>query len=142
MVKTLLSLSFNRLAVAIIILAEVAVMKLAGTQRVDFHIDEIYSYVIANSYQTPTIGGATWLQGDWVSGEELVGLLEVQPGEQLDFATAYINTARDAHPPLYYWFLHAASALMPSTFTYWTGVGLNIVLFAASGVLLYLICST
>lgn len=134
-----ISRNLNKFTVAAIILMQLAVMILAGTQRVDFHIDEIYSYVIANSSQAPTLGEATWLQGNWVSGEKFVDLLEVQPGEQLDFTAAYDNTAQDAHPPMYYWLLHAASAIAPSTFTHWTGVGLNIAVFVASGVLLYLI---
>lgn len=128
------------LALALVVALQCALFVVAGTQREDFHIDEVYSYVIANSTKADRISHADWLLDTWVSGEDFDELVSVQPGEELDFAAAYNNTALDSHPPLYYWALHAACSLVPGVFTAWAGLAINILFFAVGQVFLYLIC--
>ena len=36
----------------VILIAQTAVMATVGFQKKDYHIDEIYSYIISNSYDT------------------------------------------------------------------------------------------
>lgn len=119
---------------------QVGLMIYLGTQKQEFHIDEIYSYVFSNSTKAEDFSFADWLLGDWTSGSGFDELTTVQPGEQLRLDAPYYNTALDCHPPVYYWMLHIVCSVVPNTFTKWTGLGLNIGLFALTQVFVYL-CS-
>lgn len=127
------------IAFCAIVTLQAAVLIACATQKVDFHIDEIYSYVISNSSDADRFSHVSWLQGQWVSGSDFDKVTTVQTGYQLDFAAAYNNTATDCHPPLYYWALHAVCSLVPGQFSKWTGIGLNIALFVLCQVFIFLV---
>lgn len=127
------------LAFCVIVVLQTVVLLICAMQKVDFHIDEIYSYVISNSSDADRFSHVSWLQGQWVSGSDFDKVTTVQPGDQLDFAAAYNNTATDCHPPLYYWALHAVCSLVPGQFSKWTGIGLNIALFVICQVFILLV---
>lgn len=133
----------NKKSVTLLFLVVVAlqtvVLVFAAMQKTDFHIDEIYSYVISNSSDADRFSHVFWLQDQWVAGSDFDKVTTVQDGNQFDFAAAYRNTSTDCHPPLYYWFLHAVCALVPGSFTKWTGIGLNIGLFLVCQILIYLV---
>lgn len=122
-----------------IVAIQILVLAIAAIQKTDFHIDEIYSYVISNNTYADRFSHVSWLQDQWVTGSDFDKNTTVQDGHQLDFAAAYNNTATDCHPPLYYWLLHAVCALFPGVFTKWTGIGLNIALFVLCQILILLI---
>lgn len=127
------------LAFAIIVALQVIVLICAASLKADLHIDEVYSYVISNSAEADRFSNVPGLQNQWVSGSDFDKVTTVQDGDQLDFVAAYNNTSTDCHPPMYYWALHAVCSLFPGLFSKWTGIGLNIVLFIACQVLIYLI---
>ena len=53
----------------------------------------------------------------------------------------YENQKNDVHPPFYYLLLKIAASFTIDSFTKWTGIILNIVIFVFSSIFIYLICS-
>ncbi len=98
--------------------------------------DEVLSYTIANS----TKGGFINLSpGKIYSGEELYAYTYVEKGQEFDYRSVIANHKVDAHPPLYGLILHTICSIWSGSFSKWFGLGINLVLFAALLVLLYLL---
>lgn len=127
------------LRVAAILFLQIALLVFVSGRKQEFHIDEIYSYVISNSYDTDRVSNAENLWETWASGEEYRALTTVQPGEQFAYGTVYRNTSTDCHPPLYYWMLHTLCSFFPNQFSKWFGLGLNIGLFVIAGFVIFLL---
>ena len=105
-----------------------------------YFLDEIYSYGLANSYFAPFLrdvfGGD--LTGRVVSSQDLFDYVAVTGGQDaFSFASVYYNQTQDVHPPLFYWLMNVVSSFAPGTFSKWTGLGLNLVFFLVTLVLLY-----
>ena len=101
-------------------------------------IDEIFTYGLSNSHYAPFLGD---IHGDLdntvLTREELLDYLVVGPEERFDFASVYYNQTRDVHPPLYYWLLNAVCSLTPGSFSLWSGLILDLLLYLLTAVLLY-----
>ena len=129
----------QRLLASVILLLQAALLIFVCTRKQEFHIDEVYSYVISNSYDADQVSNAENLWETWASGEEYRALTTVQPGQQFAYGTVYRNTSTDCHPPLYYWLLHTLCSFFPGQFSKWFGLSLNIGLFLITGWVLYLL---
>lgn len=129
----------QRLLASVILLLQAALLIFVCTRKQEFHIDEVYSYVISNSYDTDRVSNAENLWETWASGEDYRALTIVQPGQQFAYGTVYRNTSTDCHPPLYYWLLHTLCSFFPGQFSKWFGLSLNIGLFLITGWVLYLL---
>lgn len=127
------------LLVSAILFLQIALLVFVSGRKQEFHIDEIYSYVISNSYDTDKVSNAKNLWETWASGAEYGVLPVVQPGEQFAYGTVYRNTSTDCHPPLYYWLLHTLCSFFPNQFSKWFGLGLNIGLFMITGFVIFLL---
>lgn len=127
------------LIVAVILLFQTAMLLYAAAQKQEYHIDEIYSYIISNSSRADRISHADDLWGTWIDGGELNSFVSVQKGNQFSYKTAYLNTSMDCHPPLYYWLLHTVCSFFPNQFSKWFGIGLNISLFVLTGLGIFLL---
>lgn len=127
------------LIVTAILLFQAAILIYVSSQKKAFHIDEIYSYIISNSSRADRISHADDLWGKWIDGQELNSFVSVQDGNQFSFKTAYLNTSKDCHPPLYYWMLHTVCSLFPGQFSKWFGLSLNIALFVLTGLGIFLL---
>ncbi|MGI5977294.1 MAG: hypothetical protein ACOX68_06330 [Candidatus Limivicinus sp.] len=110
-----------------------------GMKRNEYHIDEIYSYILSNSYDADKISNDPEFQDRWIDGESLLDFVTVQEGERFAYDRVYYNNSLDAHPPLFYYLLHTVSSFFPDTFSRWLGLGLNIALFALSQALLFVL---
>ena len=109
-------------------------------KKSDMFIDEIYTYGLSNSYYTPFIKDATengTLINARLTREDFMNYLTVNKGEQFSFASVYYNQTQDAHPPLYYMFLHLISSFFPGSYSKWLGLSLNIVFYLITNLLLY-----
>lgn len=124
---------------AIIIAAQVIMLIYVGFQKQEYHIDEIYSYMLSNSYDSDKIARADWMWNDWISGEDFHDFVAVQENERFAYSTVYYNNSLDCHPPLFYWILHTVCSFTPNVFSKWSGLSINIALFAISAVFVYLI---
>lgn len=111
------------------------------SQKKGLTLDETYSYGLSNSDGAPFLSRLfdDGIAGHVVSHGELLGYVAADPGETFDYASVYYNQTQDVHPPLYYCLLHTVCSLFPGTFSVWFGLGLNLVVFAGTMVLLFLL---
>lgn len=116
---------------------QTAMLLYVSAQKQEYHIDEIYSYVISNSYDTDRISNGENIHGTWTAGEAYNDFVTVQPGEGFAYRTVYRNTSTDCHPPLYYWLLHTLCSLFPNQFSKWFGLSLNIALYVLTALVIY-----
>lgn len=116
-----------------------AVCLLFSVRKSGMFIDEIYTYGLSNGFYTPYLsdikGGS--MVGETFTRAELFDYVSVTDGEGFDFSSVYYNQARDVHPPLYYWLFHIVSMFFRGSFTKWTGLALDYVLYLAALVVLY-----
>lgn len=136
--RTTHSISKNTYLVLIIIIHVFIILIVAGKKQ-EYHIDEIYSYIISNSYDADRISNADWMWGSWISGSDFNDFISVQESERFSYKTVYFNTSTDCHPPLFYWLLHTVCSFFPNQFSKWFGIGINIICFIITEVFLYLV---
>ena len=116
-----------------------AVCLLFSFRKSGMFIDEIYTYGLSNSSYAPyitDIKGGNAL-GQVITRQELFDYVAVTEGEGFDFGSVYYNQAMDVHPPLYYWIFHAVSSLFPGSFSKWTGLALDYVIYMLALLCLY-----
>lgn len=88
----------------------------------NFHIDELYSYGLANSYFKPF----PFDKNQWLSGDYYQNYLSPTLETRFQYDSVYYNQVQDVHPPLYYWLLHSVSSFFPGLFSKWFGLSLNL----------------
>lgn len=109
--------------------------------------DEIYTYGLSNSFYMPFIEcnnindslSESTNVNEWVSGEVLHNYITVQSSERFRYDSVWYNQSQDRHPPLYYAALHTVCSFFPDQFSFWFGIGINIVCFAVTQVFLFLL---
>lgn len=121
-----------------IILLQSLVYLLAGANKSYFHMDEIYSYGLANSEQVQ-IYDAPDFYGQWHTGDYYAEYVTVSEGERGQLTPVYTNQRDDVHPPLYYLLTRGVMELAPGVFSKWLGIGLNIIILALNTVVIYAI---
>ena len=104
-------------------------------------IDEIYTYGLSNNHQGAYLNSIKdrSLEDKVFSRQDLLDYVVVNNGESFDFKAVYYNQAEDVHPPLYYWLFNIASSLTPGVFSKWTGIVLDLVIYTAALVFLYML---
>ena len=126
-------------APALMFLIVAAVCLMFSCRKSGMFIDEIYTYGLSNSsyaaYITDVKGGSAL--GQIITREELFDYVAVTDGEGFDFGSVYYNQTQDVHPPLYYWLFNMVSSLFPNTFSKWTGLGLDFVIYMLTLLCLY-----
>lgn len=117
----------------IICALQLAVFLFYGSKKSFLMCDELFTY-----------GAANYRSGIMMEFELNVwqdeGILMdyATPGEDaFCYSIPYNNQKMDVHPPLYYYLIHTISSFHPNEFSYWTGVGLNLVLLLGCAVVLY-----
>lgn len=125
--------------VLLIIIVQIATMLYFASYKKDYHIDEIYSYVLSNSFDADKISTADWMWDQWINGNEFNEFVTVQENERFAFDKVYYNNSTDCHPPLFYWALHTMCSFFPNQFSKWFGLSLNFLYFAIAGFFIYLI---
>ena len=96
------------------------------SQKVNYHIDEILSYGLANYNKGYLIDLENGVRYEPAS-EPFIEYLSVQPGNRSNFAMTWANQANDSHPPFYYALVHLFCALKVGVFTKWFAGAINIV---------------
>lgn len=131
-------------AVALMFLIVTAVCLLFSFRKSGMFIDEIYTYGLSNSSYTPYItdikGGDAL--GQVITQEELFDYVAVTDEEGFDFGSVYYNQSMDVHPPLYYWLFNMVSSLFPNSFSKWTGLALDYVIYMLALLCLYKLVMT
>lgn len=122
----------------VIIILQVITRVYFGFQKEYFHMDEMYSYGLMN-YHNINITDNEDFYDKWHTKEYYQDYIQVNSEEAWDWSPVYINQKNDVHPPLFYLLLRMASMFTIDSFSKWTGIVLNIILFICSSMLVYLI---
>lgn len=102
-------------------------------------MDEMYSYGLMN-YNKLNIADNEDFLNNWHDKNYYKDYLEVNSNEIFDLIPVYKNQKNDVHPPLYYLLLRVFASFSIDKFSKWTGIILNIIVFAISNIFIYLIC--
>ena len=126
-------------ALILIFITVTGVFLMFAYRKSGMFIDEIYSYGLSNSHYAPFLSDIKdgEMVGKTFTRQELLDYVSVSSGELFDAGSVYYNQTRDVHPPLYYWLLNAVCSLFPDSFSKWTGLALNYVLYMLSLFVLY-----
>lgn len=119
------------LVLGMLLLVQLITIFYFGSRKVGFHYDEYYSY-----YSSNVSIGLVPTDREWKPGSEIADEFQVLPGQRFQYGTVTRMQTYDVHPPFYYLLLHTVCSLFPGTFSKWSGVGLNMVLFVLSWIVL------
>ncbi|MCM1415003.1 MAG: hypothetical protein NC430_03645 [bacterium] len=120
----------KRTKIVAIIIVQIIICVLVGTQKKSIFCDEIFSYGLANSENYTFINPETAKQYSdtgWVDQSYFESYLQVSKEVPFSFYAAFENQKNDVHPPLYYCIFHIFSLLNNGVFSKWTGLALNFV---------------
>ena len=108
-------------------------------QKEGYYVDEEFTYSLSNSYYEPFLNFTSDYFNTWHDKSYFHNALTVQPGQRMDFASVAYNQGEDVHPPLYYYIIHFLSSLKTDFFSKWIGLAPNLVFFAITLVLTFLL---
>lgn len=124
-----------RLILFFILLVQIIVCLYFGTKKVNYQVDELFTYELANSTHGSTIIAPT---GELLTNSDFfLDYLTVSEDNRFNYANVWINQGNDVHPPLYYALIHTVSSFFPNTFSKWIGIGINIVLSLISTIVIF-----
>lgn len=114
---------------------EVLIIIYGITQKINFHVDEYLTYMLANNE-----GGITLSIDEMktYNGDELfINSLTANDEHRFDFDIVWNNQSNDTHPPLYYVLINVVCSIFPGQFSKWFGMIVNLVFFILSAILIY-----
>ena len=126
------------LVIAILIIMQSIIYVIVGQQKAYLHIDEAYSFGLTH-YAKIEIQDNEDFYNNWHNNKYYEDYLAVSKTEIGNYKPVYENQKNDVHPPLYYLLLRFAMELTPEHFSKWTGIALNIVIYAFITIFMYLI---
>ncbi len=107
-----------------------------GMQKMNFHMDEIFTYALSNHTNGTKF---EFPQGQLTDNSILKNYVIVPEDGRFKYNKVWQNQASDVHPPMYYIIIHTLCSLWPGKYLVWGGLGLNLILSVLSTVLLYFI---
>lgn len=127
----------------VIIALQTIVYVILGLNKAYIHMDEAYSYGLAN-YDQVEIVDAPDFYDTWHDGVYYEDYLALDEEERGDFSPVYNNQRDDVHPPLFYLLLRVfmEGFVMlggAGEFSVWPGIGLNILAAAGTTIFVFLI---
>lgn len=115
--------------------------------KVNYHVDEIFSYGHANSSEGAFLvkginadfdsDSLKLLYNHWLDISVIHNYLTVQPAEQFKYKHIFENMALGVHPPLFYILLHTICSFTPEIISKWQGAVLNIPLWICLLIMIY-----
>lgn len=125
---------FNLIFIAVILLVTI-VLLINFSKKNGFHMDEIYSYGLSNSYYEPF----PWKFNEWIPGDYYQNYVSTSQNDRFSFGSVFYNQSRDVHPPFYYLILHTVSSLFPNIFSKWIGLSINLIIHLVTFYFVFLI---
>ncbi|MDF2567934.1 MAG: hypothetical protein K0R90_1390, partial [Oscillospiraceae bacterium] len=116
--KILVKKEFFIAVFVLMLIMQVACMIYFGTIKQGYHIDEVYSYGLSNSYYKPFPTD----RNKWLDNSYFNDYLEVGKNDKFKYDSVYYNQGEDVHPPLFYFALHTISSFTPNSFSKWQGI--------------------
>ena len=123
---------------AIFLIMQTIIYVCVGAKKSYIHIDEAYSYGLAH-YERIEIQDKEDFYNNWHKKEYYEDYLAVQEDEVGNYKPVYENQKNDVHPPLYYLMLRIAMNFTKGHFSKWSGITLNIIIYAFITIFMYLI---
>lgn len=112
---------------AILYLILAIFMILAVSMKVNYYIDEIYTYGLSN-YNGNGINMEIEYDKTYTPGTAVYDdYMKVQNGQRFDYVNVWRNQTNDVHPPLYYALIHTICSVFPNKFSKWFAAGINII---------------
>lgn len=137
--KTAKATKTTRMLFVVILILQLCCMFYYGNAKQGYFVDELWSYGLANSYYHPHVDCNGALLRGWVTGNYFHDYLRVLPNQRFAYGSVIYNQVYDYHPPLFYMVLHTVSSLFPNTFSKWYALVPNMVYFAVSMLLLFVL---
>ena len=112
---------------------------LFSSRKEGMFIDEIYTYGLSNSSYSPFLSGLKYgsIDHEVFTRDKLLDYVSVMGDEGFDVGSVYYNQVHDVHPPLYYWLFNFASTLAKGSFSKWTGLVLDWLIYLGAVLMLY-----
>lgn len=109
-----------------------------GTKKINFHIDEYFTYALANKEDATMPMWPRWEEEKEYTGEEFF-IQEHAPSKEecFDYRKVWENQKNDVHPPLYYVLVHTVCSFFPGVFSKWEGLAVNFLLLLVMDWLVY-----
>lgn len=127
---------FNNLSVVFLIVLQLIIILYSMNQKIDFHVDEYYTYGLANNAEN-LVGFWTPDNVEYRGEEAFKSYLTVDQNHRFDYSLVWNNQTNDTHPPLYYAVIHTICSCFPGVFTRWFGMAANLIFFVISALLIY-----
>jgi len=128
----------KKIVLVIIILFQLIVRVYFGNEKTYFHMDESYSYGLMN-YDKINITDNEAFLNNWHDQNYYIDYYAVNDNEITNFIPIYENQKNDVHPPLYYLLLRVIASFNINSFTKWSGLILNNLIFIISSIFIYII---
>lgn len=122
------------LILSLIILLQIAIVLSFAAKKEGYFIDEVLTFSLANRevtgyFDTPA---HSWTDMDWYLRN-----MAAQNWATFRFDIAYMNQVQDVSPPLFYMLIHGVCSFFPNQVSHWMGIGLNLIFYVGSTILLY-----
>ena len=124
--------------ITIILIIQTIVFIIAGKNKSYLHMDESYSLGLA-SFDKIDIQENQDFYNTWHNNKYYEDYLTVNEDEKNNFVQIYENQKNDVHPPLYYAILRIAMGFHIDSYSKWTGIIVNIIIYAFTTIFMYLI---
>lgn len=128
----------KKIVLVIILLFQLIVRVYFGNEKTYFHMDESYSYGLMN-YDKINITDNEAFLNNWHDQNYYIDYYAVNDNEITNFIPIYENQKNDVHPPLYYLLLRVIASFNINSFTKWSGLILNNLIFIISSIFIYII---
>lgn len=120
----------------LVLLIQVGIRVYFGNEKAYLQMDEGYSYGLMNYNKVDLMDNENFYE-TWHRAEYYQDYLSISSEEAFDLKPVYENQKNDVHPPLYYALLRTAASFTIDSFSKWTGIIVNIILFIISTIILY-----
>lgn len=129
---------YEKIIISIILIIQTIIFIIVGANKSYIHMDEAYSLGLA-SYDKVEIQDNENFYNIWHDGKYYEDYLCVNDDEIGQYKQVYENQKNDVHPPLFYLLLRIASLFTVENFSKWSGLILNMIIYAFSSVFIFLI---
>lgn len=119
------------LMMALLLGVQLLVLVYYGNRKAGFHEDELYTYYSSNKTAGLFVNDRQWMERDALRNDFVV-----LPGEGFRYQVVKQMQSWDVHPPFYYYLFHTACSLFPGVFSKWLGIGVNLIGYIGSYLLL------
>jgi len=124
-------------AFVVILIAQIGVMAYWGARKQGAHKDEINTFYQTDGNALRRMYLAKNFFNKWIPTSAFRDGITLKAQDRFDFITTYKKSEKNtAHPPLYFLTYHLAASFFPDQFSFWTGIGLNILYFIGGSLFL------